>query len=62
MRTLAEWLGYIERQHPKAIALGLERVGQVFSRMKIKLACPILSVGGTNGITTSNDTGPRFTS
>ena len=49
MRTLAEWLGYIERQHPKAIALGLERVGQVFSRMKIKLACPILSVGGTNG-------------
>jgi len=49
MRTLAEWLGYIERQHPKAIALGLERVSQVFSRMKIKLPCPVLTVAGTNG-------------
>ena len=32
-RTLAEWLGYIERQHPKSIALGLDRVREVATRM-----------------------------
>jgi dihydrofolate synthase/folylpolyglutamate synthase len=49
MTTLAEWLGYIERQHPRAIALGLERVKEVFERMHIRLACPVLTVAGTNG-------------
>ena len=48
-RSLADWLGYIERQHPQAIALGLERVFEVFSGLQIKFACPILAVGGTNG-------------
>ena len=48
-RSLAGWLEYIERQHPQAIALGLERVVEVFSRLKIKFSCPILTVGGTNG-------------
>ncbi|MEK6243530.1 MAG: bifunctional tetrahydrofolate synthase/dihydrofolate synthase [Pseudomonadota bacterium] len=48
-RSLAGWLEYIERQHPQAIALGLERVIEVFSRLKIKFLCPILTVGGTNG-------------
>jgi len=49
MTTLAEWLGYIERQHPKTIALGLERVSQVFSRMGVRIDCPVITVGGTNG-------------
>jgi dihydrofolate synthase/folylpolyglutamate synthase len=49
MTTLAEWLGYIERQHPRAIALGLERVKEVFERMHIRLACPVVTVAGTNG-------------
>jgi dihydrofolate synthase / folylpolyglutamate synthase len=49
MTTLAEWLRYIERQHPKTIALGLERVSQVFSRMGVRIDCPVITVGGTNG-------------
>jgi dihydrofolate synthase/folylpolyglutamate synthase len=49
VKPLGEWLQYIERQHPKAIALGLERVSEVFSRLKIKIDCPVITVGGTNG-------------
>jgi len=48
-RSLPGWLEFIERQHPKAIALGLERVKDVFQRMSIRLACPVITVGGTNG-------------
>ena len=48
-RSLAGWLEYIEQQHAQTIALGLERVGEVFSRLQIGLSCPILTVGGTNG-------------
>jgi len=48
-RSLADWLAYIERQHPEAIALGLDRVAEVFSALKIKISCPIITVGGTNG-------------
>ena len=49
MRTLGEWLAFIERQHPKAIALGLERVAAVFHRMQVKLTSPVITVAGTNG-------------
>ncbi len=49
MRTLAEWLAYIERQHPKAIALGLDRVAAVFRRLNTPLKCPAITVAGTNG-------------
>ena len=49
MKTLPEWLAYIERQHPQAIAMGLDRVQQVFGRMRVKLTCPVVTVGGTNG-------------
>ena len=49
MRTLAEWLAYVERQHPKTIALGLERVSEVWKRMRVRLARPVITVGGTNG-------------
>ncbi len=48
-RTLAEWLAFIERQHPASIALGLERVGQVRRRLALELTCPVITVGGTNG-------------
>jgi dihydrofolate synthase/folylpolyglutamate synthase len=48
-RSLAQWLEYIERQHPKSIALGLERVAAVFSRLAIRIDCPVITVGGTNG-------------
>jgi dihydrofolate synthase/folylpolyglutamate synthase len=47
--TLDEWLAYVERQHPEAIALGLERVARVRERMGVALACPVFTVGGTNG-------------
>jgi dihydrofolate synthase/folylpolyglutamate synthase len=47
--TLAEWLEFIERQHPQAIALGLERLRPVLERMGIGLRCPVIAVAGTNG-------------
>jgi dihydrofolate synthase/folylpolyglutamate synthase len=49
VKTLGEWLEFIERQHPKTIALGLERVAAVLGRMRIELGCPVITVGGTNG-------------
>jgi dihydrofolate synthase/folylpolyglutamate synthase len=48
-RTLSEWLEYIERQHPSAIALGLERVAEVLGRLNAGQECPVITVGGTNG-------------
>lgn len=49
MRTLAQWLEHIERQHPQAIALGLDRVHAVLARLGAGLECPVVTVGGTNG-------------
>ena len=49
MKSLAEWLAYIERQHPQSIALGLDRVKAVLERMALRLDCPVITVGGTNG-------------
>lgn len=46
---LAGWLAYLESLHPKSIALGLERVGEVADRMGLNLRMPIITVGGTNG-------------
>ena len=48
-RSLSEWLEYIEKQHPSAIALGLERVAEVLDRLSAGLECPVITVGGTNG-------------
>src|SRR5688572_21643533 len=48
-RSLADWLRYIEQQHPQAIALGLERAAAVRGRMGLDLRCPLFIVGGTNG-------------
>jgi dihydrofolate synthase/folylpolyglutamate synthase len=46
---LAGWLAHVERQHPSAIALGLERVSVVLAELAIPKSCPIVVVGGTNG-------------
>jgi dihydrofolate synthase/folylpolyglutamate synthase len=48
-RTLAEWLHFVEQQHPQAIALGLERVREVFGRLDAAPRFPVVTVGGTNG-------------
>jgi dihydrofolate synthase/folylpolyglutamate synthase len=49
VKSLDAWLAYIERQHPKTIALGLERVAQVLARMRPALRFPVITVAGTNG-------------
>jgi len=49
-RTLADWLAYIERQHPKSIDLGLDRVREVAARMGLGApARQVVTVAGTNG-------------
>jgi dihydrofolate synthase/folylpolyglutamate synthase len=48
-RTLPGWLEFIGRQHPDAIALGLDRVRAVMARMGIAVGCPVFTVAGTNG-------------
>ncbi|MBD8879604.1 bifunctional tetrahydrofolate synthase/dihydrofolate synthase [Rhodanobacter sp. 7MK24] len=49
-RTLAEWLAYQERVHPRSIELGLERVRGVWQRMGATApAQRVVIVGGTNG-------------
>ena len=48
--SLAQWLAFIERQHPQSIAMGLERVREVAGRMGLKRpAKKVVVVGGTNG-------------
>ena len=47
--TLADWLAYAERLHPKAIDMGLARVKTVADRMGLQFDCPIITVAGTNG-------------
>lgn len=49
-RTLADWLDHIERQHPKSIEMGLERVREVARRLGLKPpAKRTITIGGTNG-------------
>jgi dihydrofolate synthase/folylpolyglutamate synthase len=49
-RSLAQWLAHIERQHPQAIAMGLERVREVAGRMGLERpAKKVITVAGTNG-------------
>jgi dihydrofolate synthase/folylpolyglutamate synthase len=50
MRSLAEWLSYQERTHPRDIELGLDRVRAVWEAMGAPRPAPIvITVGGTNG-------------
>lgn len=49
-QTLQDWLAWLEGQHPRAIDLGLDRVGEVADRLGLRrLGCPVITVGGTNG-------------
>jgi dihydrofolate synthase/folylpolyglutamate synthase len=47
--TLGAWLAHLETLHPKAIAMGLDRVADVRTRMDARLACPVVTITGTNG-------------
>lgn len=47
--TLSEWLAHCERIHPQTIDMGLERVALVAQRMGLSMACPVITVAGTNG-------------
>ena len=50
LRTLAAWLDYQQRVHPRAIELGLERVREVWHRMGAPRPAPVvITIGGTNG-------------
>ena len=46
---LADWLWHLERVHPRTIALGLERVATVYSRLALRFNVPVITVAGTNG-------------
>jgi dihydrofolate synthase/folylpolyglutamate synthase len=48
-KTLQQWLEYIERLHPKTIALGLDRVQKVRQALGLQPGFPVITVGGTNG-------------
>jgi dihydrofolate synthase/folylpolyglutamate synthase len=47
--TLAGWLDRLLQLHPKSIAMGLDRVGAVKTRMGLQPGFPIFTVAGTNG-------------
>lgn len=49
-RSLADWLSWQEKLHPRDIALGLGRVGEVARRLALTgQVPPTLTIGGTNG-------------
>ena len=48
--SLPDWLAFIERQHPKSIDMGLERVREVARRLGLaRPARHVITVAGTNG-------------
>lgn len=47
--SLDAWLQRLETAHAKVIELGLERVDAVARAMGLQFACPVITVGGTNG-------------
>lgn len=50
MKTLSQWLSYIEQAHTQEIDMGLSRIKQVASKLQIDLAsCVVVTVAGTNG-------------
>ena len=48
-KTLPQWLAHLETAHHTPIDMGLERVTQVKNAMNLAPACPVITVGGTNG-------------
>jgi dihydrofolate synthase/folylpolyglutamate synthase len=50
LRSLADWLSYQQRAHPRAVDLSLERVSTVASRLGLlQRSAALATVGGTNG-------------
>lgn len=49
LSTISEWLAWISSIHFSEIELGLDRVKQVADKLAITYACPVITVGGTNG-------------
>ncbi|WEY42014.1 bifunctional tetrahydrofolate synthase/dihydrofolate synthase [Paraburkholderia sp. SUR17] len=47
--TLDAWLTHLESAHPVGIDMGLTRIGKVKDALQLSFACPIITVGGTNG-------------
>jgi dihydrofolate synthase / folylpolyglutamate synthase len=47
--TLDAWLAHLESAHPVGIDMGLGRIGQVKAALQLTFACPVITVGGTNG-------------
>ena len=48
--SLTAWLSYLESLHPRAIDLGLDRVREVWQRLRAPRPAPVcFVVGGTNG-------------
>jgi dihydrofolate synthase/folylpolyglutamate synthase len=48
-QSLSGWLSYLERIHPSAIDMGLDRVARVRDQLGLMPAFPIIAVAGTNG-------------
>jgi dihydrofolate synthase/folylpolyglutamate synthase len=46
---LEDWLKHLETAHPVGIDMGLARIGQVKAALGLSFACPVITVGGTNG-------------
>ena len=49
VKDLSAWLSYIESLHPKSIAMGLERIKLIISRLNLEPTFTIITVAGTNG-------------
>jgi len=49
MKTLADWLAYVEQLHAKPIDMGLERIRAVAQTLCLAFDCPVVTVAGTNG-------------
>lgn len=47
--TLSPWLEYLETAHPVGIDMGLARIRKVKQALGLTFACPVFTVGGTNG-------------
>ena len=47
--NLQDWLRHCEQLHPQTIDMGLERVSKVAQAMNLQMACPVITVAGTNG-------------
>ncbi|HEV8260729.1 MAG TPA: bifunctional tetrahydrofolate synthase/dihydrofolate synthase [Burkholderiales bacterium] len=48
-QSLPDWLSYLERIHPFAIDMGLDRVARVRDRLGLLPSFPVVAVAGTNG-------------